>query len=549
MKPPIPAFGLATLLLASGAVSLSLWWDPYPRKWPDAPGDSVPPATKCAPLADETVTAHEKPSRSFDGEAKTPTSRPAHGWTVSGRVLKNEGSPAMDVEVRLKEDHRTQNTGAPFAELMVRTNTAGRFVVPGVPGGSAFRLEIDEPLSALWVQSFELRKAKREQTIHLGDLTLDPPHSMRLKIVGADGLPVEGAWVLADRSRANEVPGRKGLHDASREVPDNGNGEYTLNRVPAGIWRVHVVAEGFAYRPNRPVHLELPQEEPLLVPLDAGAWLIGSVSNAEGRPIPNAEVDATDSVEGQHYQGVKTDAMGRFEMGFLVPGSYWVTVSAHGFALGRRENVPTGTADMDFILEREAVLSGKVVAENDGRPIRGATVSLRSPVGMSGIARRETRTDAQGRYAIDRIPPGKFLISVHHDGFVPTGETLSIELAEGECVEDEVILLRQGLRAAGRVVDSATGEPIAAARVNFHYRNPDREERVRHSDDRKSATTGPDGSFLLKVLPEGEHEVSWEADGFVRQKEESVSVTGRSIEGLVLTLDREESRPEAVPGS
>ncbi len=544
-RAPLVATGLATLLVALGAVSFSGFRDQDSRPRSNTPGDSAPPEKRSDPRSDDAERDGERPARSVARDAQPLSRRPPAGWTVSGRVLK-DGSPATDVEVRLKEQPREPKGSDPIAERTVRTDRAGLFVVPGVPGGRAFRLEIDEPRSALRVESFELKEAKRERSLHLGDLRLEPPHSMRLKIVGSDGMPVAGVWVLADRSRTNGVPARKRLQDASREVPENGNGEYALDRVPAGSWKIHVVAEGFAYRPNQSVHVELPQEEPLLVTLDAGAWLIGSVWSTEGKPIPDAEVDAIDCVEGQHYRGVKTDAMGRFEMGFLVSGNYWVTAAAPGFALERRANVPAGTADVDFTLPREAVLSGTVVAENGGNPVRGATVSLRSPVGRGGITRREARTDAQGRYTIDRIQPGKFLVSVQHDGFVPTGETLSIELKEGERAEDEVIRLKRGLGAAGRVIDSATGEPIAAARVHFHYLNPAREERVRHSDDRKSATTGPDGTFLLKILPEGEHEVSWEAEGYVRPIRETVSVTGHSIEGLVLALDRETSRPRVV---
>ncbi len=540
-RPSLAAAGLAAVLFACGALLLLLYRTPEDRAEPEPPDATAQDATAPAPEADNVAAMPKEPIPSPALKATPPPVRPANGCTVGARVLNGDGSPAAGVAVHMKADAVQQGEATPFAERTVYTDEAGRFLLSGVPGRIALRLEIDEPRSALRALGFELRDAKGDETVDLGDLMLLLRQSLRLRIVGPDERPVERATVFAV---ANEYPGskeldRRGIRESRRRVTEMGQGEYALDRLPAGKIRLHVVAEGFAYSPNRPVSVELPRDEPLLIPLEVGGRLAGTVRDTKGNPIPNAKIEAHGSLQAQFYEGIETDAEGRFDAAYILPDKYEVHVGAKGFASERKQDVPSGTADLEFILPREAVFFGKVVAEEDGRAIERARVFLNYETENSlGISGHNTETDASGRFSFHRIPPGHFKVSARHDDFLPTDETIMLELSEGQRVEDQVIRLGRGLHATGRLVDSATAEPIAGARVKFHYQNPERRKNEWHLVDEKSANTAPDGAFIVAGLAEGQHEVSCEAKGYFRKKGEHVSVDGRSIEGMELTLDR-----------
>src|SRR5262249_54326936 len=55
----------------------------------------------------------------------------------------------------------------------------------------------------------------------------------------------------------------------------------------------------------------------------------------------------------------------------------------------------------------------------------------------------------------------------------------------------------------GKVTDKATGQPVAGAMVDYHplYANPNVIKLAGFWSPRSEATTGPDGSYALTVLP------------------------------------------------
>jgi hypothetical protein len=66
------------------------------------------------------------------------------------------------------------------------------------------------------------------------------------------------------------------------------------------------------------------------------------------------------------------------------------------------------------------------------------------------------------------------------------------------------IELVRGLTVRGKVTDKATGKPVAQARVDYHplAGNPNVNAKLAgYWAPRSEATTGPDGSYALTVLP------------------------------------------------
>ena len=64
---------------------------------------------------------------------------------------------------------------------------------------------------------------------------------------------------------------------------------------------------------------------------DSSATLAGTVTNASGSPIANANISVANTFSGQ-TAGAQTDAAGHYNLPNLAPGEYQVSVSAEGFS-------------------------------------------------------------------------------------------------------------------------------------------------------------------------------------------------------------------------
>lgn len=105
-----------------------------------------------------------------------------------------------------------------------------------------------------------------------------------------------------------------------------------------------------------------------------------------------------------------------------------------------------------------AALAGRVTAVA-GAPIADATVRLES---RDGEDVRLARSGADGGYAIDDLPPGRWRIAASATGFVPRAEV--VVLAAGARAALDLALAPGGAELRGTVTD-ATGGPIAGAAI------------------------------------------------------------------------------------
>jgi len=160
--------------------------------------------------------------------------------------------------------------------------------------------------------------------------------------------------------------------------------------------------------------------------------LSGHVRDEGGRPVPGATVLAT--VFGpRREQETRTDQQGRYELIELTDPSLSFDVYARGFLplAGLVNGRPNGELDFirdgdgpwvrDFVLQRAASLTGRVLDE-DGRPVKGATVYVLSPehqiVDHRTVGNVVT-ADGRGEFAFPGLPPGTHDLGVRMNGFVP----------------------------------------------------------------------------------------------------------------------------------
>src|SRR5213592_1579652 len=113
-----------------------------------------------------------------------------------------------------------------------------------------------------------------------------------------------------------------------------------------------------------------------------------------------------------------------------------------------------------------AVMRGRVVAAENGRPLRRAQIRLTAPELGAGPG-RVTSTDEEGRYEVDGLPAGHYIVRAARGGFLslqfgqrrPSERGKTVEIANAQTVENVDFALPKMSVIAGRLADE-TGDPM-----------------------------------------------------------------------------------------
>lgn len=183
-----------------------------------------------------------------------------------------------------------------------------------------------------------------------------------------------------------------------------------------------------------------------------------------------------------------------------------------GTAPGRQ--TPARAAAVTEEVKGTSVISGFVVAADNGQPLRRAQVRLASP------ETRESRlatTDSQGRFEARDLGAGRYTITASKGGFVPlqygqrrpSEQGTPIVIGNGQTIERLVIALPRGSVISGRISDEF-GEPVAHAvvsAVRIGFAGGSRRPMPAGGENARD-TTDDLGQFRLFGLSPGEYYVT-----------------------------------------
>ncbi len=329
--------------------------------------------------------------------------------------------------------------------------------------------------------------------------TIDRHRDLFGVVVDRSGNPVAGARIVAIHylwSRTDVLarsPGVDGVHTTSAS-----DGTFRLALRRRQVVNLWVSAKGFANAEFR----SLQAGERTRVVLAPPGALTVSVVNSKREPVVGASVRVLRPGDGAVVNRASmTDATGIARFADLPVGiqvSVGATHPRHGARLGAVKALVGGRAEI--VLPIGAVFAGSVVDEA-GKPIAGARV------GMSWALVPSTRTDADGRFAINGYVGGDVYQQLH---VVATGYARA-RLRVGARSQLRIVLKAEA-RIVGRVIDAA-GTPIDGARVAALSE----EDGTRSRLSIGHANTGTDGRFEIAGLDPGLLlKVSVNASGFGR---------------------------------
>lgn len=487
------------LALAALAVVLALlsWWT-FARF---EPGGLRSSRTDSFPMA--ALDAESAPPTPLDVLATAPTNsrhaiateRSTQG-ALDVRLSWSDGTPAAEIGIVA----RSASDPAPRAEYeRAVTDAQGLAHFPDLHAGDVtLRPDLREPFRAAV-------EAGLTNTI---EHTLPVGLDVAGRVVGPDGAAVGAASIWCDGEEKRNSQMRFAVacgEDSSfrlRDVSERGllgaraRGFRASPCVTPGA--LTVGADG-----ARTVELRL---EP------GGGRVHGRVLDPDGLPLARARVLAgprgghsvklTSGVDGTAPSpaAVETAADGSFELlDSFEPGEHPINAAARGYPLWSGSVVVgVGVSTLvEIRLLPPARVEGRVL-DFDGRPIAGVDVlaaeEVRGGWYWHVFPPPRTRSDADGRFELQWIPPGPCELNAHDNPRPQIGRARGIVECASDVTTTCELRLDRGNVIAGRVEDTE-GAPIAGWSV--HADTQMRESYPRHT------TTAEDGSFTILNLGKG----------------------------------------------
>jgi RNA polymerase sigma factor (sigma-70 family) len=475
--------------------------------------------------------------------------------TITGTVVDAEGRPLPDVEVR------TYRNGT-HPEPPLRSDAHGQIHVPRAwdnrDNGYTLIAEVGTHLGwyALpdWsgtnqgkpVQSFQLRVLPRTKTIQ-GTLLNSTGRPLVKAVVTVQNLDGARWEALTGKDPLGETVTDNQRHFAVR-VPDFTQCE--LVPVDQRVIRKRMIA-----KPTQP-------DLGRITVAEAGS-ITGRVTHAQtGRRVVGATVFAQflsfPDTESGGYGETQTDANGRYRLGSLRPGLYNVlfekTSEQSKITAAAREaiRVEVGkAASVDFQAAEGRLLAGKVVGNEDGKPIPDLHVGYYgSARPRSGAACMMVRTDPRGTFRF-YVPPGTaYLYVAESRGPVITDSSRTLEVpADRDPEEVQLVSYSNPRKEMGVMIISTTnvkedlsyhlplrlrsknGKPVVGANVWLWRKGATTWslESAELGEERNLSLLGPssEGQTYLLII---------EADGWARPKPPEI-VAAKVMKPLVVEME------------
>ncbi len=319
-------------------------------------------------------------------------------------------------------------------------DTLGWFAARARPDGT-FTLA-DLPAGEVEVQASDERAGKASLTVHTVagagtecELRLSRGIELRGRVLREDGVPVEGAMIL----------GPVGVAETDRL------GSFAIANCPEGrkfhveVRRQGIETQRFLDIDPRAGEVEL-RVRTVAIP---SARIIGMVVDPDGRPLAGRDVLAgrTGDWVGNRTR-VTTGADGRFALGPVLPGSWWLSIETAGhpdFEAGPIELVAGATRDAGTI---RLVVGGTARV----RLIAGDPTGVQFQVrGRAGSHFSELQLDAGGLTS-RLLAPGDYELCVFGNGTAE--QTVPFSIRAGEETRFELRLVR-GVRQRFEVAIAA----------------------------------------------------------------------------------------------
>jgi protocatechuate 3,4-dioxygenase beta subunit len=290
-----------------------------------------------------------------------------------------------------------------------------------------------------------------------------------------------------------------------------------------------------------------------------GAIEVHAIDAETGWPLKNARVDLGRPAHRSDNATGFTDDQGVYTFVNLEPGSYVISVGGLGYLPEHTDPfdsivVTAGVYRVTHSLTRAATLSGRIYSVQR-QPLEGIEVQLLrlgyDPAGRPRLSLfvngRPRRTNEQGEYKFDGIPPGTYYLRASSDGtttYFPSvtqaGDAIPIAVRPGSDLRtmDFSLLEPAPFHVSGHISNPhSTGSHPA-----YGYRLVPGDSRIRGDDGAvvNRAASGEQfrfdglapGSYGLYIGYPSDDGPNWSYAGHA-----SFDIVDRNVDGLIVTIE------------
>ncbi|MBE7162981.1 MAG: carboxypeptidase regulatory-like domain-containing protein, partial [Williamsia herbipolensis] len=482
------------------------------------------------------------------------------------RLLAAGGAPLADTSVSVTR------TGREYDYREATTDADGTFDIGSLPAGR-YQVCADTSDGPSGADGLGYAGRCLKQPLRVVDgatttrtVTLAVGAALSGTVRSTAGTPVSGAEILVEGSR-------RGYYGYGFATTDS-RGHWSVAGLATGDYRVCAQMEearakrmptglrNTCYDQHSKVHVTQGRRR-IGVDLTTGAGgaISGRVLRSDGRPVRSVLVDA-ETMRGTDFGEAVTDADGHYRAVGMAPGTYRVCFDIVFVTGPDREKcvkdvqVRAGatTREVDVTYPAAGALEVSAV-DTDGVPLAGADAAVLSPctrvcsspepLGESAAVRASAVTDSRGSVLIRNLVPGKYWVCVF-GYYAATSEGAPATGYADTCAARKVTITGHHratstltLDVAGAVsgtVTDTSGDPIPGVHVEV---SGSAEQDTATTDPfyvdggpDAGATTGADGSYLVRSVVPGRQKVCFDA----------TEATGTSAGGYESTC------PDGVPG-
>jgi len=433
-----------------------LEWNPRQN-----PGQGEPTMCVLVRDVDKDLTA----AADVDEDTSSVDLKLAPGLTLVGKA-ECDGKPLTNVTATLV--FWSGNQGS-WMQDFTRANTPGRYEIPALPPGRKYGVIVSAPgYGQKQLFNFEVRAEPGRQELDTVELKLA---NLKLagQVVDADEKPVRDCNVNLN-----------GEDQPNANTRTDHEGRFTFDHVCDGPVRLFANGGGgfgnvAATGGDTNVVLQLGQNAAYNTAGANAHKLRGVVTDADGKPVPGAELAVFPQFGARHWS--KANADGSYSLTWSLQP--WQVQNSGGGRLVARdlarglaivvEDLPEEATNLDVKLKPAVTLTGQV-KHVDGTPMPGAEINLLFKAGnmYDQFETRTRPTDADGHYEIKGLPAdGQYIVSASAHGYGQSQQNVTTEADQ-----TRVDLVAMELKPADRVIAGQVlkedDKPASGVNVNMN---------------------------------------------------------------------------------